>query len=339
MSLEIDRVSKRFRGDVVALNRVSIELPGATYTCIMGASGSGKTTLLRAIAGFTGLDSGSIRLAGAPLDPLPPEQRPVHTVFQSYALFPHMSVADNVGFAARIAATRRRPAPSRRPAAGPDESVTELLRAVGLDDAGIAARRPDTLSGGQRQRVALARALAGSPRLVLLDEPLAALDRPLRAGLRRMLRATQRARGLQFLHVTHDPEEAMAVADRLVLLADGEVIGDGPPDALYARPPSLAAALLLGEVTHLPGRRAVYVRPERLRLGVPGDPAGPRDAPSIEARLLDQRCLGDRWELTVEVAEQRCIVRAPERLGAEHGAPVRVEWDSADELHFDAEPC
>jgi len=333
MSLEIDRVCKRFDGGVIALDQVSLEIPAASYTCIMGASGSGKTTLLRAIAGFESLDSGSIRLGGAALDPLPPERRPLHTVFQNYALFPHMSVGDNVRFAAQIA--------SERPATGARvEGVAELLRAVGLDHAGIAQRRPDALSGGQRQRVALARALAGAPELLLLDEPLAALDRPLRAGLRRMLRETQRARGLLFLHVTHDPEEAMALADRLVLLADGAVIGAGPPETLYARPPSLAAALLLGEVTRVP-IGDVCVRPERLRLDLDLDPREPPhdDIRSIPAQLVEQRCLGDRWELTVEAAQRRCIVRAPQRLQAEGGARVRLAWSAADELRFGPDPC
>lgn len=344
MNLEIDQVCKRFAGGVVALDRVSFELQAATYTCIMGASGSGKTTLLRAIAGFEALDSGSIRLGGTALDPLPPERRPVHTVFQSYALFPHMSVADNVGFAAQVSTRGGR----RGGAPDPTGDVPELLRAVGLDQAGIAERRPDALSGGQRQRVALARALAGAPQLLLLDEPLAALDRPLRAGLRRMLRETQRARELLFLHVTHDPEEAMALADHLILLADGEVIGAGPPDELYARPPSLAAALLLGEVAQAPGSSGGYIRPERLRLELVGasaaddaddnaDDAGPRSR--LPAQLLEQRCLGDRWELTAIADQRRCIVRSPQRLAADPGAALILSWSPADELRFRADPC
>jgi ABC-type Fe3+/spermidine/putrescine transport system ATPase subunit len=321
VTLEIIDVHKHY-GAVAALDGVSLRFAPATYTCVMGASGSGKTTLLRAIAGLETIDRGAIRLDSAAIDPLPPERRPIHTVFQSYALFPHMSVAQNVGFPARL-----------RGITGPAlaERVAGLLADVGLGAAGLAERRPDALSGGQRQRVALARALAGEPRLVLLDEPLAALDRPLRAGLRRLLAATQRARGLTFVHVTHDPEEAMALADALVLLADGRVLGVGAPAELYARPPSLTAARLLGELSPLPGARGRWIRPERLRVGL-GPARG--ETPRAAATLVDQRCLGDRWELLVDAGGAQLIVRAAAKLAAEAGASIELTWDAADALEL-----
>ncbi len=331
MKLEIDGLSKRYPGGVQALDRVTLELPAATYTCVMGASGSGKSTLLRVIAGLESCDAGSIRLGDLLLDGRPPERRPVHTVFQSYALFPHMSVAENIGFAARIRGER---------GTALAERVAALLADVGLGEAGLAERRPDALSGGQAQRVALARALAGSPQLLLLDEPLAALDRPLRAGLRRMLAATQRARGLGFVHVTHDPEEAMALADQLVLLAAGEVIGIGEPHHLYTQPPSRIAAELLGELVRLPVEGAPrFIRPEKLVVQTgsasDGDEEGKDTLRRACALLIDEHSLGDRWEVEVEVAGEPLIVRRAGRLEAEPGASLRLNWHVRDEISFD----
>ncbi|MCB9570431.1 MAG: ATP-binding cassette domain-containing protein, partial [Myxococcales bacterium] len=212
------------------------------------------------------------------------------------------------------------------------ERVAALLRDVGLDAPGIAERRPAALSGGQQQRVALARALAGEPRLVLLDEPLAALDRPLRADLRRMLAATQRARGLAFVHVTHDPEEAMALADHLLLLDHGRLIASGPPAALYARPPTLAAGRLLGELSPLPGAGGRWIRPENLTLGTHMMLAGDPERRATVARLVAQRCLGDRGELELALGERRLIARAGAPLAEEPGAEVTLTWRIADEL-------
>ncbi|MEZ4383762.1 MAG: ABC transporter ATP-binding protein [Nannocystaceae bacterium] len=327
MTLEVLDVHKRY-GGVVALDGVSLAFAPATYTCVMGASGSGKTTLLRALAGLEALDRGAIELDGAAIDALPPERRPFHTVFQSYALFPHMTVAENVGFPARLRGLA---------GAALRERVAGLLADVGLDAAGLAERRPDALSGGQRQRVALARALAGEPRVVLLDEPLAALDRPLRAGLRRGLAATQRARGLTFIHVTHDPEEAMALADALVLLAEGRVLGVGAPAQLYARPPSEGAARLLGELSPLPGAEARWIRPERLAVAT-ATSAGAADLRRAAATLVVQRCLGDRWELELRAEGRALLARAAAPVAAAAGAALELRWSAADELRFDAAP-
>jgi ABC-type Fe3+/spermidine/putrescine transport system ATPase subunit len=311
MTLVLRALSKSYAGHPAVVD-VDVELARA-YTCVMGASGSGKTTLLRIIAGLERQDRGSVILGDVTLDRLPPERRPVHTLFQDYALFPHLSAADNVAFAARLVGLR---------GAALELRVRALLTDVGLDMS-VGTRKPAVLSGGEQQRVALARALAGEPKWLLLDEPLAALDRPLRAGLRRLLRDVVRARGLGCLHVTHDPEEALALADRLLVFGDGRLLAAGAPAELYERPPTLTVARLLGEMTEEPGGRG-WLRPERLRLadaGVPG-------------RVRGLACLGDRWEVEVEVGERTHLVRSPEPPARAPGDPVHLRWDPAHVRHF-----
>lgn len=312
MTLALDNLGKSYAGRR-ALAGVTIELPSARYTCVMGQSGSGKTTLLRIVGGFERQDEGTVRLDGAAVDRLPAERRPVHTLFQDYALFPHLSAADNVAFAPRLLGVR---------GAELERRVARLLEAVGLDMS-KGARKPAALSGGEQQRVALARALAGEPRWLLLDEPLAALDRPLRAELRRLLRSVQRERGLGCLHVTHDPEEAMALADTLVVLGEGRLLAAGSPAELYARPPSLAVARLLGELTREPGGDG-WLRPEQVRLGAEGLPG----------RVRATACLGDRWEVEVEVAGGSCVARCAGPPGRAPGETAAVAWDEAQVLRF-----
>jgi ABC-type Fe3+/spermidine/putrescine transport system ATPase subunit len=313
MTLAAQAITKRY-GEHVALAEVSIELAAGRYTCVMGASGSGKTTLLRVLAGLQAQDSGSVTLDGRALDGVPAERRPIHTLFQDYALFPHLSVADNVAFAPRLLGVR---------GAALAERVAGLMADVGLDMS-LGARKPTALSGGEQQRVALARALAGEPRWLLLDEPLAALDRPLRAELRRLLHAVQRARGLGCLHVTHDPEEALALADTLVVMGDAKVLAVGAPAELYARPPSLAVGRLLGELTRVPGQPG-WLRPEHLRAGATG----------VAGTVRAIACLGDRWELEVEVAGQVHVARTAELpAGIEAGAGIAVSWAPERVLRF-----
>jgi ABC-type Fe3+/spermidine/putrescine transport system ATPase subunit len=287
---------------VVALRGVSLVLPIRGYTCVMGASGSGKTTLLRVVAGLERPDGGEVLLAGRSLTDVPAERRPVHTLFQGYALFPHLSVWDNVAFAPRL--TRLL---TRLPEVQLRALVDALLRDVGIPE-GLYGRPPAALSGGERQRVALARALAGRPQMLLLDEPLAALDRPLRAGLRQLLKETQREREIGFLHVTHEPEEAMALADHLVLMAHGEVLAQGVPAALYASPPDLASARLLGDLTPVPGESGRWLRPERLRISA-GLEDRYEDERAARATIVALACLGDRWETQLAADGQRLLVR------------------------------
>ncbi len=202
---------------------------------LLGGSGSGKTTLLRCIAGFVRPDAGRILLDGRDLAGLPPHRRPVNTMFQSYALFPHMTVAANIGFGPRQDGLPRVEVARR---------VQEMLELVQLEEFG--ARRPDQLSGGQRQRVALARALARRPRLLLLDEPLSALDRGLREQTRAELVGLQRRLGTSFVLVTHDQEEAMTMASRIAVMHEGRVVQVGTPQALYETPATRFVATFLG---------------------------------------------------------------------------------------------
>ena len=237
--LRLEGVTKRF-GDTRAVDGVDRALAPNAVFCLLGPSGCGKSTLLRLIAGFEHPDSGVIRLDGTDITAEPAHRRPINMMFQSYALFPHMSVARNVAYGLdRLGRAER----ARR--------VETLLKLVRLD--GFGERRPDTLSGGQRQRVALARALAREPRVLLLDEPLTALDRALREETQTELRALQRRLGTGFVVVTHDPDEAMRLADRVGVMDRGRIVQVGPTSELYERPASRYVGGLLGDVNLIPG--------------------------------------------------------------------------------------
>ncbi|WNJ88096.1 ABC transporter ATP-binding protein [Bosea sp. 685] len=233
----ISDVSKRYSGAAQpALAGVSLDIRRNEFFTLLGPSGCGKTTLLRLIAGFGMPDSGQISLDGKLLGQTPPNLRPINTVFQSYALFPHMSVAENVGFGLEMLGRPRETVRSR---------VAEMLRLVRLE--GMGERRPAQLSGGQQQRVALARALAPAPKVLLLDEPLSALDLKLRREMQIELKRLQTETGITFVFVTHDQEEALAMSDRLAVMRDGVVMQVGSPENLYDRPANLFVAEFIGE--------------------------------------------------------------------------------------------
>ena len=232
--LSIEDLTVRY-GPVTALTGLNLEIASGELFVLLGGSGSGKTTLLRTLGGFIEPAAGRILLGGQDITRLPPHRRPVNTTFQSYALFPHMSVADNVAFG-----LRRQKAPKAEIAS----RVADLLDLVRLRD--FAARKPDALSGGQRQRVALARALAPRPRLLLLDEPLSALDRGLREQTRQELLRIQQQTGTTFVMVTHDQDEALAMATRIGLLHNGRLAQIGTPAELYERPASRYVAGFMG---------------------------------------------------------------------------------------------
>jgi spermidine/putrescine transport system ATP-binding protein len=239
--LRIERLDKRF-GAVHALDAVSLDVPAATYLVLLGPSGSGKTTLLSMLGGFTLPGSGRILIGGEDITLVPPAQRPTATVFQDYALFPHLTVEGNVAFGLSVRG---------RPRAEIARRVQDALRLVGLS--GFEERPIAATSGGQRQRIALARALVTDPALLLLDEPLGALDLTLRRQMQDELRRIQRSEGRTFVHVTHDQEEAMAIADLIAIMNGGRIEDVGPPARVYERPRTRFCASFLGESTVLEG--------------------------------------------------------------------------------------
>lgn len=230
-------------GDFHALKNISLDIAAGEYITLLGPSGCGKTTLLNVLGGFVEPLAGRVEIGGKDMAHVPPAKRPTTTVFQDYALFPHMSLLDNVAFGLRMAGRARRER---------HQMALSALALVGLDDA--AKKRPHQLSGGQRQRVALARALAVEPDVLLLDEPLGALDLKLRRQMQDELKAIQKQVGTTFVHVTHDQEEAMAIADRIVVMNEGRIEDDGTPARIYQRPRTLFAAGFMGEMNRIPAQ-------------------------------------------------------------------------------------
>jgi putative spermidine/putrescine transport system ATP-binding protein len=230
------------------LKNISLNIASGEFLTLLGESGSGKTTLLRLIAGFEQPTSGEIWMSGERLDTLPPHKRRVNTVFQNYALFPHLNVRDNVAYGLRVQGVPKNEIPAR---------VDEALNMVKMAE--FVAARPSRLSGGQQQRVALARALVNRPQLLLLDEPLSALDANLRKQMQSELKALQREIGITFLFVTHDQEEAMALSDRIALLRDGALEQVASPREIYALPATAYTARFIGQTNLLPGeiRRSI----------------------------------------------------------------------------------
>jgi len=239
--IELRRLTKRF-GDFAAVDDLTLDIAAGEFLTLLGASGSGKTTTLRMIAGFEPPTSGEIFMAGSPIAALPPFKRDINTVFQHYALFPHMSVRENIAYGLRM---------RRVPAAEREERVTKALEMVKLDQLG--ARSPRQLSGGQQQRVALARALVNRPRVLLLDEPLGALDLKLRKEMQLELKHLQTHLGITFVYVTHDQEEALTMSDRIVLMRQGRIAQVGSPRDLYDRPASRYVADFIGDTNLIPG--------------------------------------------------------------------------------------
>ena len=258
--VRLDRVTKRF-GDVSAVHDLNLDIAAGEFFALLGPSGCGKTTLMRLIAGFEQPDEGRVFIGGVDVTEVPPHRRPVNMMFQSYALFPHMSVEKNIAFGLQQERASR---------AGIAARVAEMLRLVQLE--GLGKRRPDQLSGGQKQRVALARALAKRPKLLLLDEPLAALDRKLREQTQFELKEVQRRLGTAFVVVTHDQEEASVMASRVAVMRAGKLEQIGTPAEIYARPASRFVAEFIGDINILDGhgeaarQTATAIRPERIVL-------------------------------------------------------------------------
>lgn len=327
--IAIERVTRRF-GPVTAVDSLSLKIGAGEIFCLLGGSGCGKTTLMRMIAGFEEPDEGRIRLDGADLTGVPPHRRPVNMMFQSYALFPHLSVADNIGFGLRQAGLERAEI-TRRVGA-----LVDLVQLQGLE-----RRRPDQLSGGQKQRVALARALARRPKVLLLDEPLGALDKKTREQTQLELINIQKEIGATFILVTHDHEEAMVMASRIGVMEAGRLVQVGAPPEIYETPASRSVAALIGDVnfieaTALGGgtRRfqspqfqggletaaggrdvaagqavTVAVRPEKVRVELTVGPGtdGASQPNSAAGTVTDAAYLGDWTMLHVKLADGSTI--------------------------------
>jgi sulfate transport system ATP-binding protein len=312
MSISVRNVSKRF-GDFVALDDVSVDIPTGSLTALLGPSGGGKTTLLRVIAGLEAPDTGVVEIAGTESTELPPQQRNVGFVFQHYAAFKHMTVFKNVAFGLTI---RKRPKEQIR------TRVMELLELVHLEH--LADRYPSQLSGGQRQRMALARALAVEPEVLLLDEPFGALDAQVRKELRTWLRRLHDEVHVTTAFVTHDQEEAMEVADLIVVIAKGKVEQTGTPDALYDSPANDFVMNFLGPVTTLAGRS---VRPHDLEVFT-GTPIAGGVTGTVERVVR----LGFEVRVDIMTADGEVWVQMTrgmsDRLGLETGTPVTVRVGS-----------
>jgi len=240
--VQVKNVSQHF-GSMCALDDVSLNIAPESYTVLLGPSGSGKTTLLSILGGFLQPSAGQVLIKGEDCTSMAPAKRPTTTVFQDYALFPHMTVGGNVGFGLRMRGVG---------SAERDKRAQEVLKLVGLPEA--SGKKPHQLSGGQRQRVALARALVVEPSVLLLDEPLGALDLKLRRQMQEELKAIQKRVGTAFVHVTHDQEEAMALADHCVVMSQGRIEDEGPAERVYSRPSSRFSATFMGESTIFSGR-------------------------------------------------------------------------------------
>jgi len=323
-AVKFEAVSRHF-GSVRAVDDVSLEIAEGEFFAMLGPSGSGKTTCLRLIAGFEQPTSGHIEIFGRTAEGLPPYERPVNTVFQDYALFPHMSVLDNVAYGLMVRGVDRR----RRRA-----KAEELLALVRL--AGFGTRRPGQLSGGQRQRVALARALINQPRVLLLDEPLGALDLKLREQMQVELKALQRQLGITFVFVTHDQEEALSMSDRLAVFNEGKIAQIGRPAEVYEHPATPFVAAFVGVSNILRGLTPapVIVRPEKIALNFGAAPAPPAAGEIVVAgRLADSHYHGSttRYVVTLDDGQQLVVIEQNRRLGlptAEPGQAVTLSWPS-----------
>jgi putative spermidine/putrescine transport system ATP-binding protein len=321
VDVRVRGLRKRY-GDVVAVDGIDVEIGRGEFFTMLGPSGSGKTTTLRVIAGFERPDEGTVELRGRDVSRLPPYARDVNTVFQDYALFPHMSVQENVEYGLRV---KRVPRGERRRRA---EEALELVRL-----GGYGRRKPAQLSGGQRQRVALARALVNRPQALLLDEPLGALDLKLRQELQVELKGIQQELGITFVYVTHDQEEALTMSDRLAVFNGGRIEQVGAPADVYERPASEFIAGFVGVSNVLErGGRRFTVRPEKVRLL--GEGEGPPGGATVESgRVEDVVYAGatTRYRVVLDAGGELTVVSQNLELGStevqqRRGERVRASW-------------
>lgn len=314
--LEIDGLSKRYR-QTLAVDGLSLSVRRGSFFGLLGPSGCGKTTTLRMIAGFETPDTGDIRLHGKSITGLKPYERRINTVFQNYALFPHLTVRGNVEFGLR----GQPKAEARRRA----EEALAMVRLSGKED-----RYPSQLSGGEKQRAALARSLVLQPEVLLLDEPLSALDARLRDEVRQELTGLQRQLGITFLLVTHDQEEAMSLCEEIAVLNQGRLVQTGSPRHLYLEPASRFVAGFLGKVNWING---YGVRPEAVRVATENPPSGVR---SMEAQVRHAMFLGNCLQVEAALPGGLHVVAETSRFEGQfrHGDKVRLWWQPQDEMHL-----
>jgi putative spermidine/putrescine transport system ATP-binding protein len=304
--------ARKTYGDVIAVDDVDLSVADGEFFTLLGPSGSGKTTTLRIIAGFEQPDAGRISLGGEDITRRPPYSRDVNTVFQDYALFPHMTVTDNVGYGLKVKGVGRKERTSQ---------VAEVLRMVRLE--GYGDRKPVQLSGGQRQRVALARSIVNRPKVLLLDEPLGALDLKLRQEMQVFLKALQQDLGMTFLYVTHDQEEALTMSDHVAVFNHGRIEQVGSPNDIYERPATEFVAGFVGTSNILErGGRRISVRPERITLNGHGEPATIKDVVFVGAFT--------RYLVDTAAGERLTVVRQNDGSTLAPGAHVLIGWRDED---------
>lgn len=323
-AVEFIHVTRQFE-EMKAVDDLSFIVNQGEFFSLLGPSGSGKTTCLRLIAGFDHPNSGSIRLSGEEAANLPPYERNVNTVFQDYALFPHMSVGENVGYSLMLKKTPKQKRQKR---------VEEMLELVQLS--GLMKRRPSQLSGGQRQRVALARALINEPQVLLLDEPLGALDLKLRQQMQMELKAIQKRVGITFIFVTHDQEEALTMSDRLAVFNQGKIEQIGAPTDVYERPETSFVADFVGVSNLVNGTLAqaltgstqsFAIRPEKIRITDIETPA-PQNACSVTGNIRDVLYLGmaTRYRVELDQGGQLTVVEQNTTSAIPHAGKVQLTW-------------
>ncbi len=330
--VRLEGVRKSY-GDVVAVDGVELEIPAGEFFTMLGPSGSGKTTTLRLIAGFELPDEGRVLLQGGDVTREPPYARDVNTVFQDYALFPHMTIADNVAYGLRVKGIGK---------AERQERVEEMLERMQLPTVG--GRKPSQLSGGQRQRVALARALVNRPKVLLLDEPLGALDLKLRQEMQLFLKSLQRDLGITFIYVTHDQDEALTMSDRLAVFDQGRIEQIGSPAEVYEHPASAFVAGFVGvsNVIDRDGKRFA-VRPEKIRMAEPGG-GSLNGAHTERGHISDVVYAGMVTRYLVDldrggelqVVRQNLETSSSEALDAK-GKEVLLEWSPEHMLEIETE--
>ena len=317
-SLELINLEKRY-GETQAVRGVNLNLPSSQYCCLLGPSGCGKTSLLRMIAGHEEITEGDVILDNTNISDTPPAQRSTSMMFQNYALFPHLKVIDNVAFALKISGIGK----TER-----HERAMELIESVQLEK--MADRYPNQLSGGQQQRVALARALITKPKLLLLDEPLSALDPFLRVEMRTELKALQRQLGITFVHVTHSQEEAMALADLVLVMNAGKVEQQGTPYQLFTKPKNKFVARFIGGHNIIEkGRQPFSVREDRIKIVTGGED----EVTSVEflGSVVRLKVKSSSGLLTVVLSDTEF-----EKLKLEPGHPVTTSWSKKDQLPLEA---